>query len=76
MPRIENKITIGNVLIIAQLLLMIWAAAVAYTTLTQAVAQAAEEVQDHEARLRFLEGKVSEQLSRIDERLKRMEGGK
>lgn len=69
MPRIEAKITLGNVAIIAQLLLMWWGAATAYTSLTNAVAQASEEVQDHETRIRSLESLTLDRLGRIEERL-------
>lgn len=69
MSRIEAKITLGNVAIIAQLLLMWWGAATGYSSLTNAVAQASEEVQDHETRIRSLESLTLDRLGRIEERL-------
>lgn len=73
MPKIEPRITLGNIAIFLQLLLMGWAASAAYTTLSNSVAEASADVADHEVRLRKLEAMTSESLARIDERLSNIE---
>lgn len=74
MPKVEGRITLGNVLIIVQLLLMIWAASAAYSSLRSAVASAGETVVDHEHRIRSLEQMALDRLGRIEQRLIAIEG--
>lgn len=69
MPKVEPRITLGNVLIILQLLLMIWGASAAYSSLRGAVATASEAITDHEHRIRSLEQLALDRLGRIDQRL-------
>ncbi len=71
MPDIKNQITTGNLLQIGAMLV---ALALAWATLDARSQAAAQQVQDHEQRLRKLETDVLAGLTRIDGRLARIEG--
>lgn len=66
MPQIENRISLGNLLTIVALAVP---AIMAWATLSAQAQQQAVELADHEARLRVIETRIGETLSRIDERL-------
>lgn len=66
MPPIENRISLGNILTIIALAVP---AIMAWATLSAQAQQHAIELADHEARLRVIETRIGETLSRIDERL-------
>ena len=69
MPRFEPRITLGNVAIFLQILLMGWGAIAAYTSLSNAVVEANTQVEDHEIRIRSLEAMTLDKLGRIEQRL-------
>lgn len=70
MPKLENKITLGNALTIA---LLVFSVAVAWGTANAQIGQVEKEIEDHESRLRVLESQVLTGLARIDERLSRLD---
>lgn len=70
MPRIENQISLGNILTIVGLVVAI---SVAWGAFKAELAQASVIIQDHEERLRVLEDEVIRGLARIDARLSALE---
>lgn len=75
MPKVENTITIGNIMIMVQLALMLVGAGMAWSTVTHAVASVEKVEADHEVRIRQLEQRVLDQLGRIEQRLQSVERG-
>ncbi len=72
MPKVEARITLGNLITIGVLLVSV---AVAWGTANAEINQVQGEIADHESRLRILESRVIEGLSRIDQRLSNLEAG-
>lgn len=70
MPEIDRRVSLGNLLTIAALLipaLMAWGALQAQST------SQSEQLQDHEQRIRILENTLTGSLARIDARLSQIE---
>lgn len=74
MPKIEQRWTLGNIIIIVQLALFGVAGVAGYTTLTNKVEAGVTVLTDHEVRIRALENRVMDQLGRIETRLHNIEG--
>lgn len=72
MPEIRNQITTGNLLQIGAMLV---AVVMAFAVVQAQATASAEDIRDHEGRIRVLESVTQSQLSRIDERLARIERG-
>lgn len=72
MPEIRNQITTGNLLQIGAMLV---AVVMAFGIVQSQASASAEDIRDHEGRIRILEGVYNNQLARIDERLARIEKG-
>ena len=72
MPEIRNQITTGNLLQIGAMLV---AVAMAFAVVQAQASAAADDITDHEGRIRVLESITQSQLARIDERLARIERG-
>lgn len=70
MPEYRNSITLGNVLQVAAMLV---ALSMAWATLDAKSASAQRSLEDHEVRIRALEAQILGTLSRLDERLARIE---
>lgn len=70
MPKIEARITLGNLITIG---LLIFSVAVAWGNANAQINQAQSEIADHESRLRVVERQVLEGLARIDQRLSNLE---
>lgn len=69
-PELDRRISLGNLLTIAALLipaLLAWGALRAETT------SASDLLRDHETRLRAMETRISDTLARIDTRLGQIE---
>lgn len=88
MPKYENRLSLGNLLIALQLGAMLVGGGVVYANMTNALSAGEtdrkridERVQDQEARLRVLEHTVTSSLARIEAQLSVMaatggEGGR
>ena len=70
MPQIENRISLGNVITIAVLMIT---GLLAFSSVQGQTASHARELDDHEQRLRVVENAISGGLGRIDERLTAIE---
>lgn len=70
MPKLEARITLGNLLTMG---LLIFSVAVAWGNANAQINQAQSEIADHENRIRMVERQVLEGLARIDQRLSNLE---
>lgn len=70
MPQIDKRISIGNIIQIATFLVIF---AAAYSRISASTEAAANELLDHESRIRVIESTVATTLGRIDERLSNIE---
>lgn len=74
MPKVENRITLGNVLIFLQLCVFLIAGGSVWSQAQAELKQARDDIQDHETRLRTIEARVLSGLASIDGRLANLEG--
>lgn len=77
MPKFENTLSLGNILIVIQLVVMLFAVGTVWGTTTGAITAAAEDraimkaqTADQEARIRVLEREIAAGLSRIETELR------
>lgn len=70
MPEIDRRISLGNLLTVAALLIP---GLFAFATVQAATSSHAEQLRDHEARIRTIENTVTSGLARIDARLAQIE---
>jgi septation ring formation regulator EzrA len=70
MPQISNNISLGNILTMAGMAVAI---IMAWSSVNADVKSSRAQLEDHETRIRIIEAKVSDTLSRIDERLTNIE---
>lgn len=70
MPEIENRISLGNVITLAVLLI---SGLLAFSSVQGQTTTHKEKIEDHESRIRVLETTITGSLSRIDARLSQIE---
>lgn len=70
MPEIENRISLGNVITLAILLI---SGLLAFSSVQGQTTSHEKQIDDHEGRIRVLETTITGSLSRIDARLSQIE---
>lgn len=70
MPKIENRITLGNIISVITMLIAVLAA---FITMQNQTSAHGKTLDDHEQRVRVLENTLTGSLARIDARLSQIE---